>query len=95
MSRHDTAAIRRLADRLSSTATSLSNSSRSAEDRISGANGDLQGDTAQAINDSLDRLTVELRSIRNGLNQCAGVLNRYAHELDEADAEAGRMIRSH
>ncbi len=95
MSRYDTAAIRSLANRLSNTASNLSSTGRNAAARIGNANDNLLGDTARAIDNSVDRLSEEIQSIRNGLSRCAEVLYRYARDLDEADAAASRMIQSH
>ena len=94
MTHHDTAAIRALAHRLETAAATLSSTGKNASRNIEGMNEEMRGDTAKAINDTVDRLGEELNSIRAGLSRCAEALYRYAHELDLADEKARNLINS-
>ena len=92
MAQHDTAAIRRLARRVDSTASTLSGYGRNAAARIESLNSDLLGETSNAIGTATDRLNSEIQSIRNGLARCADMLYQYARELDIADARSRDLI---
>ena len=94
MTRHDTAAIRRLAARLESAAQDLSQKERSASVKIEGMADDMIGDTPKAIAEANNKLKNELKSIQKGLSHSADVLYSYARELDAADAKAQNEISS-
>ena len=94
MTKHDTAAIRKLAGQIDHIADNLSDTEQNAAKKITGAAGDMLGDTPEAIGQANSRLSGELQSIRSGLAQYAAMLYRYAHELDLADARAKALINS-
>ena len=94
MTKHDTAAIRKLARKLESIADKLSGTDHDAVKRIAGMNDEMLGDTHNAISEVTERMSTELQSIRNGLARNAAALYQYAHELDIADAMAQSLISS-
>ena len=92
MTQHDTAAIRRLANRLDSIAQNLSRTERSTSGTVDGIDREMLGDTIKAIDSASDRLSDELQSICKGLTRNAEMLYKYARELDIADAKARSLI---
>ena len=94
MTNHDTQAIRRLAGELSNLATRLSQTERNTIRQVKGVSDDMIGDTPQAIDTAADKLGRELQEISDGFSRYAQSLNRYAHELDLADARASNLIES-
>lgn len=94
MTHHDTAAIRALARRLESSASTLGSTESSASGKILDLNGDMCSDTNTEIANAADKLKGELQSIQKGLSKCAEILYAYAKELDLADQKAQSLIKS-
>ena len=94
MTHYDTAAIRSLARRIESAESTLSQAKQNAYSQIKSANGELCGDTANAINETVEGLNREVQSISSGLKKCAEFLYHYARDLDIADEKSRTLIQS-
>ena len=91
----DTEAIRRVARRIGSIATSVQDLSTDDIPAIERSlDGNFEGEAAKALEEVLFDLKKDVKSMGNGLKSIQKDLLAYAKRVDEADEKAAQMINA-
>ncbi len=92
MQDYNTREIRAAARRLDDISDDLSGIRNRSVNRVSNGAKPLRGDTANALEDQLQALRDEIKSLERGLEGCSAALYEFARRLDIADAKAKSLI---
>lgn len=89
----DTAKVRATARKVKSAASSVSElASQDVASMIRIVDGDLKGETAEALKEVLQELKSDISKIASALNTIQRTLNAYAEKVEEKDRELAETI---
>lgn len=87
--------VRRVAKEIREIAASVKQlSSRNVRTMRNNVKDNLEGETAEALNDVLAELSSDINLIGNGLDDIQQELMRYVRRVEEADRRAKELIES-